>query len=180
MKPTLLVAALLSMASPLLQAGFFLKIDGIKGESIDAVHRDSIEVLSWSWGASNASTSTAGGGGAGAGKVSMQDFHFTCKLDKSSPWLALAVADGKHIPTADLHLRAPHAPGTQAPPDFYKVTFKDLIVTSYSMSGSSSSSSDSSAEHSFKVSFSQITFTHTAADGTVTSTGWDLATGTRL
>lgn len=178
MKPTLLVAALLSMASPLLQAGFYLKIDGIKGESNDSVHRDTIEVLSWSWGATN--SSTAGGSGGGAGKVSMQDFHFTCRMDKTSPWLALAVAEGKTIREASLSMRAPHAAGTPPPSDFYKVTFKDLLVSSYSMSGSSSSPSDSSAEQSFKVSFSQITFTHTAADGTVTSTGWNVATNTKI
>ena len=29
---------------------YFLKIDGIQGESTDAKHKDEIEVLSWSWG----------------------------------------------------------------------------------------------------------------------------------
>ena len=29
---------------------YFLKIDGIKGESGDSKHKDEIDVLSWSWG----------------------------------------------------------------------------------------------------------------------------------
>ena len=29
----------------------FLKIEGIKGESLDSKHKDEIEVLSFSWGA---------------------------------------------------------------------------------------------------------------------------------
>ena len=34
---------------------FFLKIDGIKGESVDKDHKDEIEIASWSWGASQSS-----------------------------------------------------------------------------------------------------------------------------
>ena len=30
----------------------FLKLDGIKGESLDATHKDEIDVLAWSWGLS--------------------------------------------------------------------------------------------------------------------------------
>ncbi|MGB7991069.1 MAG: type VI secretion system tube protein Hcp, partial [Candidatus Methylophosphatis roskildensis] len=29
---------------------FFLKIDGIEGESADSKHKKEIDVLSWSWG----------------------------------------------------------------------------------------------------------------------------------
>jgi type VI secretion system secreted protein Hcp len=29
---------------------YFLKIDGIPGESTDSKHKDEIDVLSWSWG----------------------------------------------------------------------------------------------------------------------------------
>ena len=45
---------------------FFLKIDGIPGESTDAKHKDEIDVLSWSWGANQTGTMSYGGGG-GAG-----------------------------------------------------------------------------------------------------------------
>ena len=31
---------------------YFLKLDGIPGESIDAKHKGEIDVLSWSWGES--------------------------------------------------------------------------------------------------------------------------------
>ena len=44
----------------------FLKMDGIKGESVDDKHKDEIDVLSWSWGMSQ-SGSAHMGGGAGAG-----------------------------------------------------------------------------------------------------------------
>ena len=41
---------------------YFLKLDGIQGESVDANHKDEIQILSWSWGGSQQS-SVAGTGG---------------------------------------------------------------------------------------------------------------------
>ena len=83
---------------------YFLKLEGIKGESKDAKHKDEIDLLSFSWGATQQGTH-AGGGGGGAGKVSFQDFHFVMKMSKASPLLLQAVATGKHIKQADLVAR---------------------------------------------------------------------------
>jgi len=72
---------------------YFLKLDGIEGESHDSKHKNEIDVQSWSWGESQTGTH-AGGGGGGAGKVSMQDFHFVMQNNKASPKLMLACASG--------------------------------------------------------------------------------------
>ncbi|HEY3111240.1 MAG TPA: type VI secretion system tube protein Hcp [Chloroflexota bacterium] len=88
----------------------FLKIDGVEGESRDARHAREIDVLSFSWGESNTGAAAHGGGG-GAGKVSMQDFHFTMKLNKASPLLAAACATGQHIKSAVLTCRKAGATG---------------------------------------------------------------------
>jgi type VI secretion system secreted protein Hcp len=50
---------------------YFLRIDGIEGESADAKHKGEIDVLSWSWGASN--TGSGAGAGGGVGRASVQD-----------------------------------------------------------------------------------------------------------
>ena len=42
---------------------YFIKFDGIKGESADAKHKDEIDVESWSWGETHAGTGPAGGAG---------------------------------------------------------------------------------------------------------------------
>ena len=62
---------------------YFIKFDGIKGESADAKHKDEIDVESWSWGETHAGAGPSGGGG-GAGKVSMQDFQFVMGLNRAS------------------------------------------------------------------------------------------------
>ncbi len=76
----------------------FLQIDGIKGESTDDKHKDWIEVLSYNWGVSqmaSASASTSGGGTTQ--RADFQDFSIVKTLDSSSPTLALACAEGRHI-----------------------------------------------------------------------------------
>ena len=40
----------------------FARIAGIKGESVDAKHKDEIDVLSWSWGVSQIGSMAHGGG----------------------------------------------------------------------------------------------------------------------
>ena len=42
---------------------YFLKIDGIPGESMDTKHKDEIQVLSFSFGESQSGTMAFGGGG---------------------------------------------------------------------------------------------------------------------
>ena len=112
-------------------ADYFLKIDGIEGESEDAKHKNEIQLESWSFGESQGGTMAFGGGG-GAGKVQMQDFHFVMKVNKSSPKLFLACANGEHIKKAVLTCRK----AGKDQQEFYKVTFSDLLVSSFQTSGS--------------------------------------------
>ena len=109
---------------------FFLKIDGIEGESIDAKHKGEIEISSWSWGESQVGTS-AHGTGSGAGKVQMQDFHFTVPTNKASPKLALACANGEHFPKGILTCRK----AGKDQQEYYKVTMSDLLISSYQTGG---------------------------------------------
>lgn len=113
---------------------YFLKIDGIKGESEDDKNKGQIDLESWSWGATQSGGHSYGGGG-GAGKVQMQDFHFVMKINEASPKLLEHCATGKHIPNAYLECRK--AGGTQGA--FLKVKFSDLLVSSYQTGGSGGS-----------------------------------------
>jgi len=110
---------------------YFLKIDGIPGESPDSKHKDEIQLEAWNWGETQ-SGSHAQGGGGGSGKVSMQDFTFTMRVNKSSPKLFLACATGKHIKEALLTCR--EAGGKQQ--EYLKIKFTDLLISSYQTGGS--------------------------------------------
>jgi type VI secretion system secreted protein Hcp len=113
---------------------YFLKIEGIPGESTDAKHKAEIDLESWSWGETQMGSHAAGGGG-GAGKVSMQDFHFVMHTNKASPNLLLACASGKHIPKAVLTCRK----AGEEQQEYLIVKFSDLLISSYQTGGSSGS-----------------------------------------
>ena len=150
---------------------YFLKIDGIDGESTDDRHKGEIEILSFSWGETTAGTMTRGGGG-GAGKVSMQDFHFTMAMNKASPKLFLACATGEHIKEATLTLRKAGSDRQE----YLVVKFTDLLVSSYQTGGSSG---DVVPTESFSLNFSKIEFEYrpTNPDGSLgapVKAGYDL------
>jgi type VI secretion system secreted protein Hcp len=110
---------------------YFLKIDGIEGESTDAKHKAEIDLESWGWGATQSGTMQYGGGG-GAGKVAMQDFHFVMRHSKASPKLMLACASGEHIKKATLTCRK----AGKDQQEFMKIEFSDLLVSSFQTGGS--------------------------------------------
>lgn len=105
---------------------WFLKLDGIPGESADVAHKDEIDVQAYSFGVSQAASTSSGGGG-GAGKVAFQDFHFVAKISKASPALFLACATGTHIKQATLSgVRG----SAKAKSDFVVYKMHDVLVTS--------------------------------------------------
>ena len=116
------------------QVDYFLKIDGVPGESTDDKHKGEIDVESFSWGETQSGTSGHGGGG-GAGKVSAQDFHFVKKMDKASPVLMIGCATGTHYKTAILTARK--AGGGQQ--EYLKITMEEVLISSYQTGGSGSS-----------------------------------------
>lgn len=147
---------------------YFLKIDGVDGESADSKHKGEIDIKSWSWGASQSSTSVGGGGGAG--KVSMQDFTFTKHVDKSTPKLFEALATGKHLKEAKFVVRGSSAT------EYLTITLSDVIVTSYSTGGSSG---DDRPMEEISLNFGQIKMSYVEQDakgaaGASVDFGWDL------
>ncbi len=150
---------------------YLLEIDGIKGESKDSKHKETIEIESFSWGATQLGASSHGTG-AGAGKVSMNDFHFVMRNNSASPTLFLFCANGKHLKEAKLTCRK--AGGTQQ--NFLVVTMSDVLVSSYQTGGSGGS--DDIPTDQISLNFSKVVFTYTPqkADGSKDSPvdgGWD-------
>lgn len=113
----------------------FLKIENIKGESKDSNHSEWIEIQSYSWGLSQTGSFSTGAGG-GAGKVSMQDFSFTKRLDKSTPKLMEYCATGNHIKDAVLHV----ARTKNDQQTYLEYKLSDVLVSSYSPACSSGGS----------------------------------------
>lgn len=117
---------------------YFLKIEGIPGESKDNKHKDFIDILSWSWGISRS------GSGNGAGKVSSQDLTMTKFVDKASPKLFLACAKGEHIPEIKLFVSSADRL------DYLKYTFQDVTCNSFNPSGDHGSAPIESISFSYQ------------------------------
>ena len=75
-----------------------IKLDGVKGESTHAKHKDEIDVLSWNWSVHNSSCTQGGGSAVGKGTPGM--LKITKRVDKSSPEIAKKCAQGKHFKDA--------------------------------------------------------------------------------
>lgn len=141
---------------------YFLKIDGIDGESMDKTHKADIQLQSFSWGETNAGTFSAGGGG-GAGKVQMQDFHFVMNVNKSSPKLFLACANGEHIKKATLVARK----AGKDQQEYLKVVFSDLLISSFQTSGQADAGNLPMDQISFNFAKVEIEYKEQKADGTL-------------
>jgi type VI secretion system secreted protein Hcp len=153
---------------------YFLKIDGIQGESLDSKHKGEIQLESFSWGEINPGTAHSGGGG-GAGKVQMQDLHFVMQINKASPKLMLACASGKHIKQAVLTARK----AGKAQQEFLVFKFTDLLVSSYQTGGSQHAEVLPMDQVSFNFARIELEYRPQKADGSLDApikAGWDLKT----
>lgn len=111
---------------------YFLKLDGIPGDSTDAKHKGEIDVVAFSWGVARPGSPAPGGGGGGAGKAIFEDLLVVARASKASPKLWQACATGQHLKTAVLVCRK----AGKAPVEFLKITLKEVTITSYEIEGS--------------------------------------------
>ncbi len=156
----------------------FLKIDGVKGESSDAQHRDEIEAASFSWGVSQQGSTSAGAGG-GAGKANFQDLHVVMNVSQAGPQLFLACAQGRHIKTAILTCRKA---GGRDRHDFLRYTLSDVLVSSYQTNAQAEDGVPVD-EVSFKYTQLKVEYRPQKADGslgTPVTAGWNLKTNEPL
>ena len=160
----------------------FLMVDGIPGESTDDAHTDEIEVLSYNTGVSQtASGSASSGGGASSERADFQDFSIVKALDKASPKLAVACADGTHI--AEVVLAPCRAGGEKLQYMEYKLT--DCIITAVRPGGSSKGQESLPLEE-VSFNYGRIEWTYTqqkrtdGSGGGNVAAGWDLETNAKV
>ena len=149
------------------QSDFYLQIDGIEGESDAVGFEKQIQIESWSMGANNAGSAGLGTG-MGTGKVSMQDFHFVIENGKATPQLFLKSAQGNHIKEAILTARKTGGNGT--PYTYYKMTFKDLVISSFQEGGSAGGDVLPTVQVSFNFTAITQEYFQQKPDGTVSLT----------
>jgi len=156
-------------------ADYFLKVEGIPGESVDVKHKDEIDVLAFSWGVSQTGTPASGGGGSG--KAVFDDLLVVARSSKASALLWLACASGTHIKTAVLTCRR----SGKSALEFLTFTLTDVVVGSYEVD----SSDDGPPLDQVGLAYAKIETQYTPVDPTGTAqapvkAGWDLAAGKKV
>jgi type VI secretion system secreted protein Hcp len=127
----------------------FAKLGDIKGESLDAKHKDEIEVLSFSWGVTNSSPQPPGGGG-GAGRATFRDLAIVHPVDKASPALMQACATGTHLKEATITQRK-SGKGQQ---EYLIIKMNDIIITAVSQG----ETSVQPGTETFSLAFAKVDF----------------------
>jgi type VI secretion system secreted protein Hcp len=151
----------------------FAKIGDIKGESLDAKHKDEIEVLSFSWGVAN-TPPAGGGGGGGTGKPVFQDLSIVHGIDKATPALLQACATGKHIKDATIT----HRKAGEGQREFLVVKLNDVLITGVAHSGSTDQPYSEVVTMSFaKVDLAYVPVKADGSPDTAVHFKFDLKTG---
>ena len=151
---------------------YFMKVEGVNGESADANHKGYIDIQSVSWGASQAAS--IAGGGAGAGKVSFSDLTVTATMDAATPTLLKFVSSGKHLPKVKLEFVK--ASGGDGGMVFATIELGDVLVTGTQFAGSGGGES-MLVNYSFQAAKVEHHYWVQGKDGSKgaeTQMGWDV------
>ena len=138
------------------QNEYYIKFDGIDGESKDKDHKNWSDLLSFSQAISNKSVeATKRRGGA-----VFEPILLVKELDKSSPKLAEAVAKGKVFPKVEIHVTNTYTDSGRT--TYYAYELTNVRLPSYSISGTASV--DEVPEEQVTLGFEEIKVTYTETD----------------
>ena len=140
LKTKLVAAALTSaavfVAAPAAHAAsdYYLKVDGIAGESVALGAKEAIEVHSFELGVENPTTIGSVSGGAGVGKAKFQEFTITKPVDSTSPHFFKRLATGQSLTGMELVARKAGSAGPVKP--YMSWSFQPVFVTKQEHTGS--------------------------------------------
>ena len=126
------------------QGDMFLKVESakqgqIKGEANDQIHKDEIDVLSWSWGM-EAKTALSGAGASP--KATLHELNIVKFVDSASTGLMAAMRNNDLIKKAVLTVRK--AGGS--PHEYFKISIENGRITALDVDAADFSSSGQVAE----------------------------------
>lgn len=139
------------------QEDFFLKVDlekggAVKGEALDADHKEEINVIGWSWGMAAPTSAT----GLRKGKATIAHLVVRKRVDSASTALMGAAARNDRIKTAILTARRSGG-GQQT---FLKITLRNAFVTAFEVQGEGELQGNHTLEQ-LKIAFERITVDYT-------------------
>ncbi len=155
------------------QADYYLKLEGVDGESASDTHKGEIDIQSFSWGVSQTAMGSTGGG-AGSGKAKFDGLQVTKRIDKASPLFFLAAATGKHFPKATLV-------GSKDGVEFLKITLSDVMVSSFSEKGDNTMLPQDQLSFNYaKIEFEYFPRSSAGQQSQSVKAGWDVKANKKI
>ena len=105
---------------------YFLKLDGVRGESDDPRHPEEMELTTLYFKTGHAG---AGNGRGGAGRAQLADISVTKRSDTTSPLLRLASASGQHFRYGLITIEDIGDVGNAV--RFVTISMKDIMIPSF-------------------------------------------------
>lgn len=130
---------------------YFLRVEGIEGESTNGNYPGFIEIDAFSWGLTNSGSAITGN--QITARPTLQDFHFAAHTSKASPKLFQACANGQHFQS--MLFVGVRTVGEEEQ-EFLKITLDDALISSYQVAGSQNEGSIPT--DSFSINFSSVEY----------------------
>jgi type VI secretion system secreted protein Hcp len=140
---------------------YFLKLNGITGESQDTDHSGEIDILSFTEGMTNAGSYDAGTGG-NTGQASFNDIHITKYVDKSTSTLRQYCTLGTSIDKATFSI---NKQAGDKKVEYMKITLHNVVITSAQSSGSGGDSSPMTESLSLNFAGIEVDYTQQSNTG---------------
>ena len=137
----------------------YIKFNGVTGEAQDKDHKGWSDLGSFQQGITQPGRSSTGPTRR-RGDVVLDDVVCTKELDKASPKIAEAVCKGKVFPNVEIHVTASTTDAGRV--TYYAYDLKNVMVTSYDISGSGQS--EEVPMETFSLNFEEIKVTYTECD----------------
>jgi type VI protein secretion system component Hcp len=154
---------MLSINAQAATVDLFLKIDGIAGESVDRLHKDWIDINSFSWGVNKVE----------GGKPVFSPFSWTQQIDKSVVSMLTGLTSGMGYKNAILDVQ--RVGDSSA---FFSMQFDNLYLSKLNISGTGDAQPVAAALDGYeKITMTYRQLQKDGSLGTPISGGWDITSG---
>jgi len=154
------------------QVDYFLKVDGVDGESADDKFKGYIELQSFNFGVENIGSLGSGTSGGGTGKAKFGEFNIVKATDKSSARLFASCCTGEHFATATIVCRK----AGKDQQEFLKITMGPVLISSFQHGGSANSDIIPTEQISINFAKIEMEYKEQKLDGSLGGAvigGWD-------
>ncbi len=149
-----LISLLIPVSTNAAQVDYFLKIEGVEGESQDREHEGWSDITSLSWGVQIPSDRASG---LATGKRQHRPFSVVKEIDKATPKLMEYCANG--VVSDKIEIQAVRLdPKTNEPLPYFTIILREARITSYNFSSVNNLDDNNLQTETFTINYKSIEY----------------------